>query len=115
MASGTTTSSLAEKHSHPIKAGTPALAADKIAEMTRALPGWVVKDGGAISKTFNFKNYYETIAFVNAIAWIAHHEDHHPDLEVGYNRCKVTYSTHSVGGLSENDFICAAKVERLMR
>jgi 4a-hydroxytetrahydrobiopterin dehydratase len=114
MASNTTTSALADKHSHPIKPGTPAVAADKIAEYTGALPGWVVKDG-AISKTFNFKNYHETIAFVNAIAWIAHHEDHHPDLEVGYNRCKITYSTHSVGGLSENDFICAAKVEKLMR
>jgi 4a-hydroxytetrahydrobiopterin dehydratase len=114
MASSTTTSSLAEKHSHPIKPGTPALAAEKISEYSGALPGWIVKDG-TISKTFNFKNYYETMAFVNAIAWVAHHEDHHPDLEVGYNRCKVTYSTHSVGGLSENDFICAAKVERLMR
>jgi 4a-hydroxytetrahydrobiopterin dehydratase len=115
MAAGTTTtSSLAERHAHPIKPGTPALGADKISEMSGALPGWVVKDG-ALGKTFNFKNYYETIAFVNAIAWVAHHEDHHPDLEVGYNRCKVTYSTHSVGGLSENDFICAAKVERLMR
>jgi len=79
-----------------------------------AVSGWHVKDG-AIEKTFSFKNYYETIAFVNAVAWVSHHEDHHPDLAVGYNRCKVTYSTHSVGGLSENDFICAAKVERLMR
>jgi 4a-hydroxytetrahydrobiopterin dehydratase len=105
-------STLAEKHSHPVKPGTPALMADKVRELVGSLPGWVAKDG-AISKTYDFKNYYETIAFVNAIAWVSHHEDHHPDLAVGYNRCKVTYSTHSVGGLSENDFICAAKVEKL--
>ena len=107
-------SALADKHSHPIKPGTPALSADKISEYAGTLPKWVVKDG-AISKTFDFKNYYETIAFVNAIAWVSHHEDHHPDLSVGYNRCKVTYSTHTVGGLSENDFICAAKVEKLFK
>ena len=55
--------------------------------------------GGEIAKTFKFKNYYETMAFVNATAWVSHREDHHPDLEVGYNRCRVRYSTHSVGGL----------------
>ena len=64
-------------------------------------------------RTFRFKNYYETIAFVNALAWMAHSEDHHPDLAVGYNRCAVTYSTHSVSGLSENDFICAARIDTL--
>ena len=76
------------------------------------LPGWTLSDE-EITRTYHFKNYYETIAFVNAIAWVAHHEDHHPDLEVGYNKCTVRYSTHSVGGLSENDFICAAKVDAL--
>ena len=65
------------------------------------------------AKTFNFKNYYETMAFVNALAYMAHREDHHPDLGVHYNRCVVRYSTHDVGGLSENDFICAAKAEEL--
>ena len=78
------------------------------------LSGWQ-RTGNEIAKTFNFKNYYETMAFVNAAAWISHRHDHHPDLEVGYNKCKVRYSTHSVGGLSENDFICAAKIEKLMR
>jgi 4a-hydroxytetrahydrobiopterin dehydratase len=68
----------------------------------------------AIRKTFRFDDYHRTLAFVNAVAWIAHREDHHPDLEVGYNRCTVRYSTHDVGGLSENDFICAAKVDRLI-
>ena len=65
-------------------------------------------------KTYHFLNYYETMAFVNAVAWIAHRENHHPDLEVGYKECCVRYSTHAIGGLSENDFICAAKVDRLL-
>lgn len=78
------------------------------------LPGWE-RRGTEIFKAFKFKNYYETMAFVNALAWVSHREDHHPDLEVGYNKCVVRYSTHSVGGLSENDFICAAKVESLLR
>lgn len=106
--------SLADKHCHPIKPGTAALTAGYISEQLGHLPGWISKDG-AISKAFSFKNYYETIAFVNAVAWVSNKEDHHPDLAVGYDRCKVTYSTHSVGGLSENDFICAAKIEKLFR
>jgi len=72
------------------------------------------EDALHIRRSFGFKNYYQTIAFVNALAWIAHREDHHPDLEVGYNRCVVDFSTHSVGGLSENDFICAARIDRLV-
>ena len=63
---------------------------------------------------FHFKNFHETMAFVNALAWIAHEQDHHPDLEIGYKHCLVRYSTHSIGGLSENDFICAAKIEQLL-
>ncbi|OQW92447.1 MAG: 4a-hydroxytetrahydrobiopterin dehydratase [Beggiatoa sp. IS2] len=68
-----------------------------------------------ISRVLRFKNYYETLAFVNAVAWIAHQEDHHPTLEVHYNHCTVRYNTHAVHGLSENDFICAAKVDALIR
>jgi len=74
-------------------------------------PNWTLNtDSVTISHSFAFDNYYQTIAFVNVIAQIAHQQDHHPDLEVSYNRCQVTYSTHSVGGLSINDFICAAKI-----
>jgi len=72
------------------------------------------EDGKGIRRDFKFKNYYQTIAFVNALAWIAHNENHHPDLEVSYNHCRVNYSTHSVGGLSSNDFICAARVDALV-
>jgi 4a-hydroxytetrahydrobiopterin dehydratase len=79
------------------------------------IPGWELDpDATAIRRRFKFGNYYETMAFVNALAWIAHREDHHPDLEVGYNRCLVRFSTHSVKGLSENDFICAAKINALL-
>ncbi|HEU4621864.1 MAG TPA: 4a-hydroxytetrahydrobiopterin dehydratase [Burkholderiaceae bacterium] len=74
------------------------------------LPEWTW-DGArnALVRTYRFANYYETIAFINALAWVIHREDHHPDLVVGYNRCEVAFSTHSVKGLSDNDFICAAK------
>jgi 4a-hydroxytetrahydrobiopterin dehydratase len=77
------------------------------------LPGWAI-ERGLLAKTFGFRNYHETMAFVNAVAWVAHREDHHPDLAVSYNRCRVEWSTHSVGGLSENDFICAAHVEAML-
>ncbi len=73
----------------------------------------VSEDGQAIQRNFGFKNYYQTIAFVNALAWVAHQQDHHPELAVGYKHCNVHYSTHSVGGLSENDFICAARIDSL--
>jgi 4a-hydroxytetrahydrobiopterin dehydratase len=83
--------------------------------MTKIHTDWSLsEDGRMIQRNFRFKNYYQTIAFVNALAWVAHHQDHHPDLEVGYNRCVVHYSTHSAGGLSENDFICAARIDALV-
>jgi 4a-hydroxytetrahydrobiopterin dehydratase len=77
------------------------------------LPGWKLHEG-AIRRTFEFKNFHQTMAFVNAVAWIAHRENHHPDLEIGYRTCAVRYATHSIGGISENDFICAAKVNALL-
>lgn len=72
-------------------------------------------DGKQILGSFEFKNYYRTTAFVNAVAWIAHTEDHHPDITFGYKSAAITYWTHAIGGLSENDFICAAKVDALLR
>jgi 4a-hydroxytetrahydrobiopterin dehydratase len=77
-----------------------------------AVPDWVLENG-ALERSYRFANYYETIAFVNALAFIVHREDHHPDLLVSYNRCTVRFNTHSVGGISENDFICAAKADAL--
>ena len=73
---------------------------------------WQLSDDRTrIKRVFKFKNYYETMAFVNVVAMIAHQQDHHPDLSVSYNSCTVEYSTHSVGGLSQYDFICAAKID----
>jgi 4a-hydroxytetrahydrobiopterin dehydratase len=77
------------------------------------VPGWALVDG-AIEKSFGFPDFHRTMAFVNALAWIAHREDHHPDMAVGYSRCTVRFSTHSVHGISLNDFICAAKADRLL-
>lgn len=92
--------------------GMPALSAADIAAHLAQLTGWVCTDGHLV-KTYAFKNYHETLAFVNASAWISHREDHHPDLEVGYNKCTVRYFTHDAGGLTQNDFVCAAKIDAL--
>ena len=90
------------------------VAADNIKADLVALPGWQL-EGQSIAKTFTFKDYHETIAFVNATAEISHKENHHPDLAVSYDKCVVTYSTHDAGGVTENDLICAAKVEQAAR
>lgn len=104
---------LSQKHCRACEGGVPPLSEDQARGYLSRTPGWAL-DGQAIARDFRFKDYYATIAFVNAVAWIAHREDHHPDLEVGYRRCRVRYTTHALGGLSENDFICAAKVNRLV-
>ena len=86
-----------------------------IRELMPQLPDWeVVENGHALTRTFAFNDYYRTMSFVNALAHIANVEDHHPDLSVHYGRCVVRFSTHDVGGLSENDFICAAKTDALI-
>jgi len=97
----------------PCEGGVPPLGDDEAAKLLATLDGWQ-RQGNLITKTYRFKNYYETMAFVNATAWISHRENHHPDLAVGYNQCGVSYSTHAIGGLSENDFICAAKIDALL-
>lgn len=102
---------LAKSHCRPCEGGT-ALTQAEIDALLPKLRGWTVVDG-ALCKEFRFNNHYETLAFVNALAWISHREDHHPDLSVGYNTCRVSYVTHAVKGLSHNDFICAAKVDAL--
>ena len=77
------------------------------------VPGWRLIDG-ALEKTFSFKNFYETIGFVNAVAFIANAQDHHPDLTVAYGRCTLRFNTHDVGGISVSDFFCASKVDALL-
>lgn len=109
-------SELTQKHCQPCAKGDPPLAPEQAANLMAALHAdWKIKsDSKEISRTCKFQNYYQTIAFVNALAWVAHSEDHHPDIEVGYNRCHIHYSTHAIGGLSENDFICAARIDALL-
>ena len=108
---------LSQKKCVPCEGGVKALdraAAEKLKQQLG--PQWKLSaDSKQIAATFDFKNYYRTTAFVNAIAWIAHNEDHHPDIAFGYKTATVTYSTHAIGGLSENDFICAAKVDALQK
>jgi 4a-hydroxytetrahydrobiopterin dehydratase len=84
------------------------------AELKALATDWRLIEGGkAIKREFSFRDFYRTMSFVNALAHVANIEDHHPDLEVGYNYCRVRFSTHAIGGLSENDFICAAKTDRI--
>ncbi len=85
---------------------------DAIASRLAALAGWAL-DGNRIVKTYRFANYHETMAFVNALAWLAHRSDHHPDLEVGYNRCTVSWTSHDAGGLTARDFDSAARADAL--
>ena len=103
---------LARMKCRPCEGGVPPLNAHQANTMLVQLKAWSIEDGKLV-KLYPFRNYYETMAFVNALAWVSHREDHHPDLLVGYNKCRVEYSTHAIGGLSENDFICAAKADAL--
>ncbi len=105
---------LTEQHCKPCEGGMPPLPPDEANRLLKQLEGWAMHDS-AIDKTFQFKDHYQTMAFVNAVAWLSHREDHHPQLSVGYNKCLVEYSTHAINGLSDNDFICAAKVDALFR
>ncbi|NMM80415.1 4a-hydroxytetrahydrobiopterin dehydratase [Acidovorax sp. SRB_14] len=95
-----------------------ALTATEVVANLAKVEGWSLSGDGAdvaIEKTYRFANYYETIAFVNALAFIAHTQDHHPDLSVHYNRCVVRLNTHDVGGLSATDFDCAARIDALLQ
>lgn len=103
---------LASRHCAPHSGALDRLTDAEIVRLLTALPGWSI-ESGQIARTWSFANYDETMAFANGIAWLAQRENHHPDLTVGYNRCRVAYSTHDVGGLSMNDFVCAAKIEAL--
>jgi 4a-hydroxytetrahydrobiopterin dehydratase len=107
-----TATDLAQKKCKPCEGGVSPLRPQEIEQLLQQVKEWRFSEG-AITRNYEFKNYYQTMAFVNAVAWIAHREDHHPDMTVGYNKCTVDYSTHAIGGLSENDFICAAKIDAL--
>lgn len=105
---------LPQRHCRPYKEVVVLDRAEAQQRLTQLAPGWLINDEtNIIYKRFQFKDFHHTMAFVNALAWIAHREDHHPDLDVSYASCRVRYTTHVLGGLSENDFICAAMIDAL--
>lgn len=105
---------LTSKHCVPCEGGTKPLDRAEAEKLLAQLNDWSLSDDGKeIRKDFRFKGFYKTMAFVNAVAWIANQEGHHPDMEVGFNHCLVRFTTHAIDGLSENDFICAAKLDAL--
>ena len=106
------TGDLCQKACKPCEGGVSPMSQKEIDKNLKQLSGWALHNG-KITKIFQFSNYHETMAFVNASAWVSHRENHHPDIELGYNQCRIQYHTHAIQGLSENDFICAAKIDAL--
>jgi 4a-hydroxytetrahydrobiopterin dehydratase len=106
-------SDLATRKCKPCEGGMPPLSRQEAEGLLAQISGaWALTDDArAIRREFGFRDFYRTMSFVNALAHVANIEDHHPDLEVGYSYCRVTFTTHAVRGLSENDFVCAAKVD----
>ena len=107
---------LADKHCKPCEGGVEPLRPDQAEALLKALHSeWTLSDDGlSISRRFSFPAYSRTLGFANAVAWIAIVEGHHPVLTVTYGDCDVSYTTHAINGLSDNDFICAAKIDRLV-
>ncbi|MBI2569574.1 MAG: 4a-hydroxytetrahydrobiopterin dehydratase [Candidatus Schekmanbacteria bacterium] len=105
---------LTSRTCRPCEGGVEPLTAEQAGLLATQLDASWSVGGKTLERRFSFANFHDTMAFVNAVAWIAHQENHHPDLAVSYNRCVVTYQTHAIHGLSENDFICAAKVDALL-
>jgi 4a-hydroxytetrahydrobiopterin dehydratase len=109
------TDQLEQRKCIPCEGGMAPLERDRIDTLLDQIPGWKLSDDGKrIARRFEFKGFYKTMAFINAMAWIANQEGHHPDFEAGYNFCLVHFTTHAIDGLSENDFICAAKLNALL-
>ena len=110
-----TVCNLTDRHCEPCEGGVEPLDREKAGHLLAQVAGWnLAADAKSISRRFEFKGFYKCVAFINAMAWIANREGHHPDFSAGYNYCAVTFTTHAIDGLSENDFICAAKVNELV-
>ena len=106
---------LVEKRCVACEGGIPKLERAQAEQLLRQVSDWTLNEKAEeISRVFEFKNFYQTMAFANGVAWIANKEDHHPDLHISYQRCEVRFYTHAINGLTENDFICAAKIDRLI-
>ncbi|MGC4064439.1 MAG: 4a-hydroxytetrahydrobiopterin dehydratase [Polyangiaceae bacterium] len=98
----------------PCEGGTAPIAENEIADLLRRIPLWSrCSDGPGIQRTFRFSDYLASISFITAVAWMAEREGHHPLVDLGYKQCTIRYYTHAINGLSQNDFICAAKVDDL--
>jgi 4a-hydroxytetrahydrobiopterin dehydratase len=111
-----TINDLASQHCKPRKAELDSLDHVQSKQLIGLLPGWHFdNDQKAILKTFKFSDFYKTLSFINMVGFLANQEDHHPDIAAGYGHCQVAWSTHDVGGLSLNDFICAARIEALLQ
>jgi len=110
-------SDLTQQRCKPCEGGVAPLSADEARALMKQLgASWqLAPDARSIRSEWKFRNFYHTMSFVNAVAHLANTEDHHPDIEAGYGYCRLVYSTHAIGGLSQNDFICAAKVDALPR
>ena len=107
--------SLTDKKCVPCEGGVPKMTREEAGAALPQVPGWQLsEDALSITRRFEFKGFYKCMAFINAMAWIANSENHHPDFAAGYNYCEVTFTTHAIDGLSENDFICAAKLNALL-
>ena len=108
-------SDLTTKKCQPCEGGIAALSRSEAEALMRQLNGdWqLAPDAKSIRREWKFRNFYQAMSFANAAAHIANAEDHHPDMEVGYGYCRLKYNTHAIGGLSENDFICAAKIDAI--
>jgi 4a-hydroxytetrahydrobiopterin dehydratase len=107
---------LTDKKCVPCEGGVEPLSRGQAEELLEQLSGWTLADDArSLHREWKFRNFYHTMSFVNAVAHIANAEDHHPDMEIGWGYCRIRYSTHAINGLSENDFICAAKVDTLPR
>ena len=103
------------KQCKPCHGGEQPLSIERVTALLSQLPEWKLSaDNKEIQRRYKFKGFYRTMAFINAMAWIANNEGHHPDFSAGFNYCLVKFTTHDIDGLSENDFICAAKVDALL-
>ena len=111
----TTVCNLTDRHCKPCEGGVPTLSRQEAETLLADVPGWELNaDATMITRRFEFKGFYKCVSFINAMAWVANSENHHPDFSAGYNYCVVNFTTHAIDGLSENDFICAAKVNKLL-
>ena len=104
---------LSQRRCQPCEGGVAPLNDADCRGLLAELPGWAI-DGMRIVRNFGFRDHYEAMAFINAVAWVSHREDHHPEITIGFKDVRVSYWTHAIDGLSENDFICAAQVSALV-